>query len=740
MCTEQEKHPSDAQFKERLLANLPPEEHHEFTVALDLLSTKLSLRALFYSLQLLSEGGYSKHYGMTALSFCLQVATILTEDFRLSETSVEALFLYFPFVQQQNAIDSPPLKASPEALSLLQQLLTAQKIFSEKGKEASDEEVRELLVSSAGDVRVLLIMIAYRLFLLRNGKKLLSSDQAYKLGEETSRFFIPLTHKLGLYAVKGELEDLSLKFTQPTAFYEIKTKLGEKKVERNNYMRRVVRLIEDRFDKAKVRWSYTIKSRTKSIFSVYNKMVKKGVAFDDIYDLAALRIIIDADKKEEEEACWYFYSLVTDLFEPNPQRLRDWISVPKQNGYQSLQITVKGPDDKYVEVQIRTEEMDEVAEHGVAAHWRYKGLGRETTIDSALAHARTLLEEKEASSEEDTRFKMAKAKHTYAFTPMGKPIKLPPNATLLDFAFAIHTNVGYHTKGGKINGKNASIRSVLKSGDTVEVITDRNQSPNKDWLKIAVSSSARNKIQRFLREEREGSFAEIREQIERRLKNRKISLDEKILVQSFIQLGYHDYNSFYTAVVEGKCDVSRLLEAYEAKLAPQEKVECPSKETSPKKKKTRAEESPNAADRSVAVEGVKGSIYYELAKCCTPQYGDAIFAYPSRFGIRIHRYDCPNAKDIFQNFRSRVLPAHWKSLEDQTRTNLYIEAVDDTETTGRVVSLCKLNEGTTLLSYNIKSSLGKIEAEFTFEGALPAINTLRNKLLSTKGVLSVSRA
>lgn len=740
MDLEKCKEQAYSSLKERLIAHVSKEEETELSLALDTLHSYLPIEgSLAASLLRLIDGQYPQLYGVSAVSFLLGVASIVVTDLRLSQTAVEALFLLLPS-RWSPIFQDISHDASPEALSLLHQLLRVQKIFSEKGKEASDEEVRELLVSSAGDVRVLLLMIAWRLYLLRRGKELLSKEEASQLGDEVSRFFIPLTHKLGLYAVKSELEDLSLKFTKPDAFYAIKTKLGEKKVERDNYMRRVVRLIDDRFQRANVRWHYNIKSRTKSIFSVYNKMEKKKVSFDNIYDLSALRIIIRASKEEEETACWYFYSLVTDLFEPNPKRLRDWISVPKQNGYQSLQITVKGPDNKFVEVQIRTEEMDEVAEHGVAAHWRYKGLGGEASIDSSLAHARSLLEAKEDSEQtESARYTITKAKYIFAFTPLGKPIKLPQGATLLDFAFAIHTNIGYHTRGGKINGKNASIRSLLQSGDTVEVLTDRNQTPNKDWLQIVVSSSARNKIQRFLREEKEGSFREVREQIERRLKNRKVPLDEKLYIQSFNQLGYRDYNSFYTAVIEGKCDVSRWLETYEEKLATPQKPYSTPQEEAPKKR-SRAEETPNVEDKSVVVSGVKGSIYYELAKCCSPQYGDAIFAYPSRLGIRIHRYDCPNAKDIFQNFRERVLPAHWKNLEDRTRTNLYVEAIDDNETTGRVLSLCKLHEGTSLLSYNIKSSMGKIEAEFTIEGAQPSVNALRNKLLATKGVLSVSRA
>lgn len=683
-------------------------------------------------------------FGFPPIHYALEVAKILVAEFNLGEASVAAVLLYEHYKAHLINDERVKKEAPAGTLKILQGLLETVKLYS--GQRNSDREaVRELLISTTGDIRIILLMLADRLFRLRNAKGRLTPKEAASLGKEVNDFFIPLTHKLGLYAVKGELEDLCLKYTKPKIFYDIKERLGQKKAARDSYMELVVRLLEERFERGAVRWKYYIKARSKSIFSIYNKMSKKKTAFDDIYDLAALRIIIEAPEQQEQEACWYFYSLVTDLFEPNTKRLRDWITVPKKNGYQSLQITILGPDKKYVEVQIRTQRMDEIAEHGVAAHWRYKGLSGKSELDSSLENARYLLEgedkQGQGEQEEEDRFELRKAQHIYVFTPAGEVKKLPPQATLLDFAYSIHSNVGSHAKSGKVNGRNVSLRSRLRNGDTVQIITDRNQVPSEDWLHIVESPSAKNKIRRFLREQKEGTFATVREQIERRLKNRKLAHDEKVFVKSFNKMGLSSYNAFYNAVDEGKCDLNHFLEYYseELKLAANP---SPGQKDIPVEQQRRsfAAESQEVRGKGIVVgEDLKG-ITFELAKCCSPQYGDAIFAYPSRVGMRIHRYDCSNATDIFRNFRDRVLPARWEDLESEYHTNIYVEAIDAPELTAHIISLCKGAEGVRLLSYNFNASNTRIEAEFSLMGAQQKINALRNKILTLKGVLSVSRA
>lgn len=678
----------------------------------------------------------------------LEVALILVEQFGLGEPSLAATFLY-PYYHHQLINDEDVSKLAPAGtLPLLKGLETTIQLYTTR-PTSSAEMVSDLLLSSAGDLRVLLIMIADRLYRLRKVKQWSTPEDAAQLGNEIATYFIPFTHKLGLYAVKGELEDLSLKYTQPDVFYDIKKKLGEKKATRDSYNRRVVRLLEEKFSSSRIRWPYMIKSRSKTIYSIYNKMQKKATEFNDIYDLSALRIIIDAPPKEEEEACWYFYSLVTDLFVPHIERLRDWVTVPKSNGYQSLQITVTGPDNKFVEVQIRTQRMDEIAEHGVAAHWRYKGLASGKDIDGSIERVRTLLNANANSNVEDVRaqlYKMNK-KNIYLFTPNGDVKKLPYQATLLDFAFAIHSNVGAKAKSGKVNGKNVSLRTILHNGDTVEVITDKNQTPSEDWLQFVVSQSAKNKIRRILREEIEGSFSTIREQLERRLKNRKLPYDEKTIVKVINQEGFANYNSFYTAINEDRYDLNHFLECYsnELKKANEAHITRNAEEHTPTitapAARVVAVENVDRHEKGIVIgDGNVKGMSYELAKCCNPQYGDPIYAYPSRTGLRIHRYDCPNSIDIFRNYRDRVLPAHWSNLEDACCTNLYIESEDAPEITARIVSLCKGTSGVKLLSYNMSVKNQHAESEFTLLGEAQAINTLRNKLLEIKGVKSVSRA
>lgn len=678
--------------------------------------------------------------GFHPIRYAMEVAHIVVKDFSLHATSIATILLFYPYIG--NFLSTPQLEqfAPPATRMLLDNLSRISGLLSLRSS-FDTEGSRELILSSVEDIRVLLIMMADRILKLRNAKEYMTSTEVVALASEVSSFFIPLMHKLGLYAVKGELEDLCLKFLQPTVFYDIKKKLGEKKSERDAYIRRVVRIIQSRFEESHIRWDYHIKARSKSISSIYNKIDKKSVSFDKIYDLAALRIIIEAPPHEEEMACWYFYSLVTDLFPPNTERLRDWVSVPKKNGYQSLQITVLGPDDKYVEVQIRTSRMDEIAEHGVAAHWRYKGLEKKNSIDGAIEHARTLLEDRDSELTDEERFHLKQSKNIYVFTPTGDVKKLPPQATLLDFAFAIHSNVGYRAKSGKINGKNVSLRTLLHNGDTVQIFTDRSQMPTEDWLHIVVSTAAKNKIKRFLREQKEGRFANVREQIDRRLKNRKLHYDEKLFVKVFRELGYPNYNLLYTAIDEGKCDLQTLLELYaEALRAPQLPSHHDTAEEQHRPIKKTADEMQEGRAKGIVIDEALKEVPYELAKCCMPQYGDAIFAYPGRNGLRIHRYDCPNSKDIFENYRDRVLPARWAGLEEETRTNIYVEAIDEPDLMAKVLSLLKNTEEIQLLSYNMSANASRIEAEFTLLGELSKINQVRNKIVSLKGVLSVSRA
>lgn len=671
----------------------------------------------------------------------LEISRVAVEELNLQEESVAAILLLPAY--NRGALDKKHIaQISPEgAASLIERLQHLMQIEAE-ARQADAATVRELIVSSARDIRVLLILLSDRLYRLRVCKEQLPEEQRQELAVLVRDVYVPIAHKLGLYAIKGEMEDLVLKYLEPDRFYAIKEALGQKKRERDAYMDRVVVTLRELFDKVPVRWSYTIKARTKSISSIYNKMQKKGTPFEQIYDLSALRIIIDAPKHEEHEACWYFYSLVTGLYEPDVKRLRDWISNPKPNGYRSLQITVLALDNKYVEVQIRTALMDEIAEHGVAAHWRYKGLSGQSTLDSLLDEMRGAMEESQSTEDSSDKFAFTAARSTYVFTPKGELKRLPRGATLLDFAFAIHTKVGAKAIGGRINGKNASLKATLRSGDRVEVITSRNQYPKEDWLQIVVSDSAKQKIRRLLREEQEGSFSTIREAIQRRMKNRRLPYDDRTFVKAYQTLGYNSYDEFYTALHTEKCELNHFIDCYAEII----------EEVQTQEQKVRSElavestqstrhlpESGSEEGGVVVGKNLKG-VNYELAKCCAPQYGDAIFAYPGRSGLRIHRYDCPNARDIFARYRDRVLPAHWEGLEGQQRSNLYVVALESAETSARILSLAKNSQGIELLSYNFHASNGILECELTLGASSEPINLLRNKILALEGVQSVSKA
>ena len=668
----------------------------------------------------------------------LELASIAVSDFNLQEPSVAAVLLLPAYMDGRISSERITVIAPKDTDFIVHRLALLTQIEAE-AQQADPVHLREMIVSSARDIRALLLMLADRLYWMRVAKERLDENARRTLAARVRDIYVPIAHKLGLYAVKGEMEDLVLKYIDPERFYFIKEALGKKKHQRDAYMERVVATLTDFFNKMPVRWHYTIKARTKSISSIHNKMIKKGTPFEQIYDLSALRIIIDAPEKEEHEACWYFYSMVTELFEPDVKRLRDWISNPKKNGYRSLQITVLALDGQYVEVQIRTTLMDEVAEHGVAAHWRYKGLSGQSALDSLLEEMRGAIEENPSQEDAAHTLSLAPARSIYVFTPKGELKRLPGHATLLDFAFAIHSKVGAKAIGGRINGKNASLKEELHSGDRVEILTSRNQFPKEDWLQIVVSDSAKQKIRRLIREEREGTFADIRETIDRRLKNRRLPYDEKLFIKTFQSFGYESYDLFYTALSTEKCDLNHFLDRYDEALKENEAHEQKLRE------ERIAEES-----RSIGIRHRAGSeeggviigknligINYELAKCCRPQYGDAVFAYPGRSGMRIHRYDCPNAPDILKHYRDRVLPARWEGLEDRRHGNLYVVALENAETTARILSLAKNTDGVELLSYNFRASNGILECELTLGASAAQLNTLRKKLLSVDGVRSV---
>ncbi len=471
--------------------------------------------------------------------------------------------------------------------------------------------------------KVLFEILTERLNLLRQLDKEGDSDRRRHVAKETSDLHAPLAHRLGLYQIKTEMEDLALKFTDYDTYKYIARALNEKKSERDAYIEKFITPLKEKLERAG--FKFTIKGRPKSIHSIYHKMQAQNCDVDRIYDLFAIRIILDSEPEKEKSDCWQVYSLITDIFTPNPKRLRDWLSVPKENGYESLHTTVLGPENKWVEVQIRTRRMDEVAEKGVAAHWAYKGIHGNIYGGS---------------------------QSIYVFTPTGDLKRLPAGATVLDFAFSVHSDVGCHCVGGRIRNQNVSIKQKLQNGDQVEILTSPNQKPSQDWLTVVVSTKAKNKIRQSLKEVEYKNAAEGREILERRFKNWKIELNEGHLSRLADKLGYKAASDLFQSIALGREDVLRLRDLYEHLDDPVAPMRPEKSEYVPQ----------NTELQGLAIEvdmNVK-NVDYHLSGCCNPQPGDTIFGFISVLkGIRIHRVDCPNAADMRAKYPYRTIPARW---------------------------------------------------------------------------------
>ena len=620
--------------------------------------------------------------------------------------------------------------------------------ISELKLKVSSEQAdnfRDLLVSYSTDPRVILIKLADRLEVMRS-LDIFPHEKWRKKSWEALNLYAQIAHKLGLYSIKSELEDIALKYLEPKDYDHIVRKLAESAEERRNFIARFLVPITDRLDAMGVK--YHIKSRTKSIFSIWTKMRKQHVPFEGVYDIFAIRIIIDCPPEQEKPLCWTAYSIVTDFYTPNPTRMRDWISIPKSNGYESLHTTVSA-DGRWVEVQIRTERMDAVAERGIAAHWRYKGVGQGAqTSEMWLGRLRELLEDTTHSLAQRFDAKPASGE-IFVFTPNGDLRKLPEGATLLDFAFDIHTSLGCTCVGGKVNQRAVSIREVLHNGDIVEILTQKNQTPKADWLNVVTTTKARTKIKSFLREEQAKHTRMGREELERKLKNWKlaITIDEAIayLVKYFkLRLGTEVYAMIATQKIDFgsiKAILSRHLsgEAAEerraaaAEIERQKKADAAQRETAPA----------GGTQDALVIDDDISKIQYKLAKCCNPIKGDDVFGFITiNAGITIHRTDCPNARRMRENYPYRIIEARWrKSAEGAFRVTIRIIAAD---TTGMA------NHITEVISHDLKLNIRSLAFEAASGGTLrgtvavevpgaSVVNTLIHSILHIRGVQKAYR-
>ena len=680
-------------------------------------------------------------FGLSELLCAMQTSLIAVRNIGLKRDSVLATVLYAGFENGALEIKQIETDFGRSVAQIIQGLARIQNLYK-KNPIIESENFRNLLLSFAEDMRVILLMIADRVNLMRQIRDTTNKEAQRQVAEEASYLYAPLAHKLGLYQLKSELEDLSLKYLEHDAYYHIKEKLNETKKARDAYIKEFIGPVSKELQNAGLR--FHIKGRTKSIHSIWQKMKKQKCAFEGIYDLFAIRIILNSPAQKEKMQCWQAYSIVTDMYQPNPKRLRDWISVPKSNGYECLHITVLGPNSKWVEVQIRTERMDEVAEHGLAAHWRYKGIQAEEGMDTWLASIRTALEAGD-NLEVMTQFKRdLYDKEIYVFTPKGDLLKFPKGATLLDFAYHIHSKIGNQCVGGKINGKNASIRTELHSGDTVEVTTSATQKPKQEWLNIAKSARAKSKIRLALKETqvKEGVYA--KEMLERRFKNKKIEIEEQTLFHLIKHLGFKEITEFYKQIADEKLDVNNVIEMYQ-QLYNQTHNQNTQKETKSAEKFELADETAellkNNEDVLVIDQNLKG-IDFSLSKCCNPIYGDPIFGFVTvNGGIKIHREDCPNAPELRKRFGYRVVKAKWSGKGGANYSiTLRIIGHDDIGIVNNITNVLSKEEKVVMRSINIDSHDG------LFSGNLVVLiedtsklNVLIKKLKNIKGVKQIIR-
>ena len=604
--------------------------------------------------------------------------------------------------------------------------------FSSKNNAVNQDNFRGLMLSLADDIRVIIIMIVRSLVVMRSINLHPDQEWVRNVAFEANFLYAQLAHRLGLYKIKGELEDLSLKYTNREIYTSIAHKLNQTKRSRDEYIQAFIAPVRRKLEEAGL--TFEIKGRTKSISSIWNKMKKQKVDLPGIYDLFAIRVIIDTPRDREKSDCWLAYSILADMYTANPARMRDWITIPKSNGYESLHATVMGPDSKWVEVQFRTRRMDLVAEKGLAAHWRYKGVKGDST-DQWMNNIRDILESAESGPMELMRSMKADdvSKEIYVFTPKGDLHKLPAGSSVLDFAFRIHSNVGCHCSGAVVNGRHRRINYRIANGDTVEILTSNTQSPKQDWLNIVVSSKARNKIRQALNEEAQRRAELGKELLERRARNRKIELDDAILMKLIKKAGYKYVTEFYADLAEEKIDPGKFLNSYmELTAPPAESME-----------KVSAEEFHLREDDVLVIGGKSiAGLSYKFSRCCNPIYGDDVFGFISSEGtVKIHKADCPNARNICSRYPYRVIPVQWSGKTgDMLRSNIRIVGTDDVGIVANITSLVSKEPGVSLRNIAIDSHDGLFTGMLTVGVADNNIlNALIKKIRGIKGVKDASR-
>ncbi len=669
----------------------------------------------------------------------IEVADICASEIGLGTTSIVAALLHDVVEDTEISLGEIEHVYGKKIAQIIDGLTKISGVF-EQGSSQQAENFRKMLLTLSDDVRVILIKLADRLHNMRTLGSM-PRDKQLKIANETIYLYAPLAHRLGLYAIKSELEDLYLKYTNAEAYNHIESKINITKDARTKFIRNFIKPIKDELNDQP--FDYEIKGRPKSIYSIHTKMQKQNVPFEEVFDLFAIRIIVDTNVEMEKAACWQAYSIVTDYYQPNPDRLRDWISIPKSNGYESLHTTVMSGKGQWVEVQIRTRRMDEIAEKGYAAHWKYKESKNKESdqgLEQWIGKVREILEQNDSSAIEfvdDFRSNLFH-EEVFAFTPKGDLVTLPNGATALDFAFDIHTEVGAHCLGAKVNQKLVPLNHALKNGDQVEILTSKKQKPNEDWLKYVVSSKAKSRIKDSLKEEKKQFSEEGKEVVRRKLKQLKVPFAQEAFDQLTSYFEVKTPTDLFYLIGKGKID-HNLIKKFQDKVEPQNKNRRVSdaKEMQTQIKKVRED------DLDLLLIGEDMDVVeYKFAKCCNPIQGDDVFGFVTvNDGIKIHRTTCPNAAELLSNYGYRVVKAKWTSSRDNSfLAKLKIIGTDRIGLINDVTSIISQELKVNMRSITITTEGGIFEGEIElYVSDTQHIDHLNDKLIDVPGVVSVRR-
>ncbi len=669
----------------------------------------------------------------------IAVAKIAAEELGLGTTAIVCALLHDTVEDTDITLDDIENLFGKKERVIIDGLTKISGVSDYSNTSDQAENFRKMLLTLSDDVRVILIKLADRLHNMRTLDHM-AREKQLKIASETLFLYAPLAHRLGLYNIKTELEDLSLKFKEPDTYQDIVNRLQKTQAVRTRFINAFTLPIRRELDRLGLK--YEIKGRTKSVFSIWNKIHKKGVPFEEIYDVFAIRIILESPQENEKADCWRVYSIVTDFYQPSPERLRDWISIPKSSGYESLHTTVMSPTGKWVEVQIRSNRMDEMAERGYAAHWKYKDTPEttESKMDKWLQQVREVLESPSDNAIDFIdNFKLSLfSEEIYVFTPEGDLKTLPVGSTTLDFAFQIHSQIGYHCIGAKVNFKLVPLSHKLRSGDQVEILTSKKQRPKEDWLNIVITASARQKIKNALKEEKKQIGEEGKEMLKRRFQNLKVEW-----ISANIDEMVRHYNTeaaleLYFRIAKGSIDLKKMknytIESgrilFEREVQPLPVIETKSAPTAPTKGET------------LLIGDEKQKVDYTLASCCNPIPGDEVFGFITvSEGIKIHRTNCPNAQELMSKYAYRVIKARWSNKEMvQFEVGLKFSGIDDVGLVQKITNIISTDMNVNMKAISFEANNGIFQGKVVvLVHDTEHLNSLMDQLKAVDEVLTVDR-